>query len=219
MKGKLDRGLDRRCGVASAVFWALGRGEEGTEPEGEAFNLPVDLCRCEQNGIQAAEMVSLLSGWLGSRWKESAEVVRTSDQKAAWASPFGGFYEHSQLGGEVGADPECTGGITYLIWSGNDLGIPPGADGTSRLARIACCCQFIFSPADSLEIQLKFALNFIRRILKDCSFVPHLLERRNVKNRTQDFCGGTVSWRTWTTANTPLKKNKNTDLSECERTS
>lgn len=61
-EGKLDRELDRRFGVASAVFWALGCGEEGTEPEGEAFNLPVDLCRCEQNEIQAAEMGSLPTG-------------------------------------------------------------------------------------------------------------------------------------------------------------
>lgn len=44
------------------MFWALGCGEEGTEPEGEAFNLPVDLCRCEQSEIQAAEMGSLPTG-------------------------------------------------------------------------------------------------------------------------------------------------------------
>lgn len=52
-------------------------------------------------------------------------MVRASDQRASWASKFGGFYEHRQLKGDLGADPECTGGITYLIRSGKRPRDPP----------------------------------------------------------------------------------------------
>lgn len=47
--------------------------------------------------------------------KETAEVVRRSDQDAPWAPPLWRFSRYDQQGGDPGAVPELAGGIIYLI--------------------------------------------------------------------------------------------------------
>lgn len=220
-EGKLDRELERQFGGASALFRALGCGEEGTELEGEAFNLPVDLCRCEQNETQAAEMGSLRTGgWERierSQLRWSGHLIRglpgllhleVFTSTANWEETSGptqnaleGLHISYGLGNHMGSPRRSWTSLT----GERDVKSSPRSlllsvhIFTGRFSRNSVKICTKFHQADPWRLRLSLCPSSLQIALGS-----YLLERGNVDNSGQDFCGGTVSWRTWTNANTPF---------------